>query len=404
MTNQYDDGDVVLSKKILYFPIKSEVEEPDSELQERGEFAVANTLHINNYGEKLMAFKVMVKHLDDYSVKPNMGFIPGGKRIKLEVQRSWKTLTKYPNTSQKEFKVLVAEIDESEALPEIQSFWMDITKKNKETKSFIVETMCKKDVQLPSVLRTTEYMSPSGTYTVGNTFARLDRSCVRFRLTSSDIPGYDEIRPNKKLVSKLHIVNSHHGRIAFKVMTTNPNRYFVKPNYGLVEKGSSQQISIVLLTEELPEDMKSCKDKFQVLVRPASDTGKKYREAVRFTSRIIAPSSFSRDDHSSDSGHDGTSSENLTYVEVENDSSSSSISDETERKEEVDNNSNGIKDEKSDNLSEISTIGESQSTSEIHSDQDVSKAQPKVQYEGLKKLENRRFQNGDKSKVRRTSF
>ena len=403
MTNQYQDGDVVLSKKVLYFPIKSEAEEPDSDLQEHGEYAVANTLHIKNYGEKLMAFKVMCKHLDHYSVVPNMGYISGGKRVKLEVQRAWKTLTKYPSTSQQELKVLVTEVDESDSLPEIESYWMDVTKKNKETKSIIVETMCKKDVQLPSVLRTTKYISPSGTYTVGNTFAEVDRSCVRFRLPPSNIPGYDEITTDKKLASKLHIVNSYNGKIAFKVMTTSPDRYFVKPNYGLVDEGSSQEINIVLLTEHLPKDMKSCKDKFQVLVRPASDIGKKYREAVRFTSRIIAPSSFSRDDHSSDSGPDGTSSREFTYVEAENESSSSSVSNETEDKE-SDINYNSVKDETGDALSEISTIVESLSNSEIQSDQDKSKTQPKVQSKELKKLANRRFENAEKLKIRRTSF
>ena len=52
----------------------------------------------------------------------------------------------------------------------------------------------------------------------------------------------------------------------FKVKTTNPKRYCVRPNVGVVWPNSEAQVTVQLpAVKEYPPDMAKCKDKFQVL-------------------------------------------------------------------------------------------------------------------------------------------
>ena len=52
----------------------------------------------------------------------------------------------------------------------------------------------------------------------------------------------------------------------FKVKTTNPKRYCVRPNVGIVWPGQEATVTVQLpAMKEYPADMNKCKDKFQVL-------------------------------------------------------------------------------------------------------------------------------------------
>ena len=52
----------------------------------------------------------------------------------------------------------------------------------------------------------------------------------------------------------------------YKVKTTNPRRYSVRPNVGIAWPGSTSSVTVQLpAMKELPPDMGKCKDKFQVL-------------------------------------------------------------------------------------------------------------------------------------------
>lgn len=64
---------------------------------------------------------------------------------------------------------------------------------------------------------------------------------------------------------KLHITNKDTGPIVFKIKTTSPKQYCVRPNSGRIEPGEKLEIQILLqpFKEEPPADFKS-KDKFLI--------------------------------------------------------------------------------------------------------------------------------------------
>ncbi|KAL1960259.1 hypothetical protein VTO42DRAFT_8802 [Malbranchea cinnamomea] len=74
-------------------------------------------------------------------------------------------------------------------------------------------------------------------------------------------------RPLTREVSEiLRISNPHNSPVIFKVKTTAPRRYCVRPNSGRIEPGSHIDVQVLLqaMKEEPPLDAK-CKDKFLVL-------------------------------------------------------------------------------------------------------------------------------------------
>jgi len=79
-----------------------------------------------------------------------------------------------------------------------------------------------------------------------------------------------QIALNKVAVQQLHASNnSATTAFTFKVKTTNPKRYSVRPNVGVMWPGETAQVTVQLpVQRELPPDMAKCKDKFQVLTLP----------------------------------------------------------------------------------------------------------------------------------------
>lgn len=73
-------------------------------------------------------------------------------------------------------------------------------------------------------------------------------------------------RPFQQEVSQtLHLKNPHSDPVAFKVKTTAPKQYCVRPNSGRIEPGKDVEVQILLqaMKEDPPPDTK-CRDKFLV--------------------------------------------------------------------------------------------------------------------------------------------
>ncbi|PGH22949.1 hypothetical protein AJ80_02998 [Polytolypa hystricis UAMH7299] len=73
-------------------------------------------------------------------------------------------------------------------------------------------------------------------------------------------------RPFTQEVSQtLHLRNPHNDPVAFKVKTTAPRRYCVRPNSGRIEPGKHVEVQVLLqaMKEDPPPDTK-CRDKFLV--------------------------------------------------------------------------------------------------------------------------------------------
>ncbi|CAM6114009.1 unnamed protein product [Calypogeia fissa] len=68
----------------------------------------------------------------------------------------------------------------------------------------------------------------------------------------------------KQISCSLRLVNATDNYVAFKVKTTSPKKYCVRPNTGLVLPQSSSDVTVTMQAQrEAPPDMQ-CKDKFLV--------------------------------------------------------------------------------------------------------------------------------------------
>ncbi|XP_022737949.1 vesicle-associated protein 2-1-like isoform X4 [Durio zibethinus] len=78
----------------------------------------------------------------------------------------------------------------------------------------------------------------------------------------------------KQSFCDLKVVNNTEHHVAFKVKTTSPKKYFVRPNTGVVQPWDSCVIRVTLQAQrEYPPDMQ-CKDKFllqSTIVAPNTD-------------------------------------------------------------------------------------------------------------------------------------
>jgi len=74
----------------------------------------------------------------------------------------------------------------------------------------------------------------------------------------------------KQIPATIRLYNSGNEEIAFKVKTTAPKKYCVKPNTGFVKKGETVNVHVIMQAQrEWPADMMKCKDKFLVQSCPS---------------------------------------------------------------------------------------------------------------------------------------
>jgi len=74
----------------------------------------------------------------------------------------------------------------------------------------------------------------------------------------------------KTIPTTIKITNSGKEETAFKVKTTAPKKYCVKPNTGFVRPGETQMIQVIMQAQrEWPADISGCKDKFLVQTTPS---------------------------------------------------------------------------------------------------------------------------------------
>lgn len=98
-------------------------------------------------------------------------------------------------------------------------------------------------------------------------------------VTPSELKFRFELR--KQIPTSLHLKNPTDKMLAFKVKTTSPKKYCVRPNTGLVAPGMTTEVTVIMqLQKETPADIHQCKDKFlvQSVPAPADTTEKDYNE------------------------------------------------------------------------------------------------------------------------------
>ncbi|XVE74039.1 hypothetical protein DITRI_Ditri11bG0167100 [Diplodiscus trichospermus] len=101
----------------------------------------------------------------------------------------------------------------------------------------------------------------------------------------SDLKFPFELR--KQSSCSMQLTNKTEKYVAFKVKTTNPKKYCVRPNSGIVLPGSTCNVTVTMQAQkEAPPDMQ-CRDKFliQSVVAP-----------VGATNKDITPEMFNKED------------------------------------------------------------------------------------------------------------
>ncbi|KAL8498406.1 hypothetical protein ACS0TY_021649 [Phlomoides rotata] len=70
---------------------------------------------------------------------------------------------------------------------------------------------------------------------------------------------------NKQLSSSIRLLNKTNNYVAFKLLSTNPRKYVVRPRIGILLPGSTRDISVTTtrVLRDAPQNMR-CKDKFMI--------------------------------------------------------------------------------------------------------------------------------------------
>ncbi|KAK6240016.1 hypothetical protein QUC31_005485 [Theobroma cacao] len=87
---------------------------------------------------------------------------------------------------------------------------------------------------------------------------------------------YFKVELRKQSTCSMQLTNKTEKYVAFKVKTTNPKKYCVRPNTGVVLPGSTCNVTVTMQAQkEAPPDMQ-CRDKFllQSVVAPDGTTNK----------------------------------------------------------------------------------------------------------------------------------
>jgi len=84
------------------------------------------------------------------------------------------------------------------------------------------------------------------------------------QINPSELKFRFELR--KQVPTNLRFYNPGTEHVAFKVKTTTPKKYIVRPNTGTVAPGGTTEVIVIMQAlKETPPDLTACKDKFQVL-------------------------------------------------------------------------------------------------------------------------------------------
>jgi len=69
----------------------------------------------------------------------------------------------------------------------------------------------------------------------------------------------------KTIPVAVQITNVTSKRVAFKVKTTSPKKYCVRPSHGFIEANSVKEVQVILQAQrEAPSSFQKCKDKFLI--------------------------------------------------------------------------------------------------------------------------------------------
>lgn len=77
---------------------------------------------------------------------------------------------------------------------------------------------------------------------------------------------------NRQLLATISVNNPLEQRVAFKIKTTAPKKYVVRPSSGVADARSSISVQVIMQAQkEAPQDYANCRDKFMIQVTPLAE-------------------------------------------------------------------------------------------------------------------------------------
>lgn len=202
-------------------------------------------------------FKVKTNNHSRYEVKPNMGRIPTGKTTAIRFVVARDPPLKYGLTVDR--FILAVALDRGADYMSPREFWTLNRNPSISYKFRLgVEFIQFRDVQS---LRTVPH--------IANELVHVDKEEFEVH-----IDGLLSGKP--RLTDTVRVVNTASDDIAFKLATTAPNRYVVRPNYGYIPQGESRLITLHRL--EVPTPLPGLsKDRIQLRVALAPEVSEAMR-------------------------------------------------------------------------------------------------------------------------------
>mmetsp|Transcript_9913 Transcript_9913/g.34561 ORF Transcript_9913/g.34561 Transcript_9913/m.34561 type:complete len:227 (+) Transcript_9913:149-829(+) len=97
------------------------------------------------------------------------------------------------------------------------------------------------------------------------------------QISPSELRFRFELKKQSSTTLRLH--NPTGAEVAFKVKTTSPKKYCVRPNTGVVAPRSTTEVQIIMQVQrEVPADIHACRDKFLVQSAVRSDPSQEVSE------------------------------------------------------------------------------------------------------------------------------
>ncbi|KAL5073284.1 hypothetical protein RYX36_012268 [Vicia faba] len=216
-------------------------------------------LQLSNKSNNCVAFKAKTTNQKNYCVKPNIGVVLPKSTINVRVimQAQKEAPPDMQCRDKFLFQSIVAKHKTYHSKNEATT--KDITPKMFDKDSGYVVKECKLRVV---------YVDPprprSSIRDGSDKDSKVSNKHVKQLDTSFEVIFIFIIELRKQISSSLELSNKSDNYVAFKVKTTNPKKYFVKPNHGVMLPRSTCDVKVTMEAQkETPPDMQ-CKDKFLI--------------------------------------------------------------------------------------------------------------------------------------------
>ncbi|KAI3843327.1 hypothetical protein MKX03_030428 [Papaver bracteatum] len=216
------------------------------------------SLRLSNTTDEYVAFKFKTTNPKKYCVRPNIGMVLPGTTC--EVSITMQAQGEAPPDMQCKDKFLVQSVVTAPT-----TAGDDITPEMFNTESGkVVEEFKLRVIYVPS--------SPLPVVPQQANLLKIQQGYV-LDIQPTELKFPFELK--KKCSCSMKLTNQTDAPVAFKVKTTNPKEYCVRPNVGMVFPGTTCDVTVTMQARsEAPQDMQ-CKDKFLVQMVSAREIFKK---------------------------------------------------------------------------------------------------------------------------------